>query len=210
MSTLDLAAWQSLSRTIKLPCQAFIDGQFVDAEGGQTFASINPATGQKLIDVAACQASDVDTAVRAARRSFEAGVWSQQHPRERKRVLLRLAALIEEHQEELALLESMDMGKPISDALLYDLPETSKCFAWYVEAIDKEYDEIAPTGPDVLATITREAVGVVAAVVPWDYPLMMAAWKVAPALAAGNSVLLKPAEQSPLTALRLAALAAEA
>lgn len=210
MNTQDLAAWTALSRTIRLPHQAFIDGEFVDAEGGKTFPTINPATGQKLIEVAACQSSDVDTAVRAARRAFEAGVWSQRHPRERKRVLLRLAALIEEHREELALLESMDMGKPISDALLYDLPETAKCFAWYGEAIDKQYDEVAPTGPDVLATITREPVGVVAAVVPWNYPLMMAAWKVAPALAAGNSVLLKPAEQSPLTALRLADLAAQA
>jgi gamma-glutamyl-gamma-aminobutyraldehyde dehydrogenase len=125
-------------------------------------------------------------------------------------VQLRLAALIERHTEELALLETLDMGKPISDALAYDLPETAKCFAWYAEAIDKQYDEIAPTGPDALATITREPVGVVAAVVPWNYPLMMASWKVAPALAAGNSVLLKPAEQSPLSALRLAELTAEA
>lgn len=210
MNTVNLATWQERASALKLRHQAFINGRFVDAEGGQTFATVNPATGQKLADVAACQASDVDTAVAAARHAFETGVWSRQHPRERKRVLLRLAALIEQHTEELALLESLDMGKPISDALAYDLPETAKCFAWYGEAIDKQYDEIAPTGPEALATITREPVGVVAAVVPWNYPLMMASWKVAPALAAGNSVLLKPAEQSPLSALRLAELASEA
>lgn len=210
MSAATLATWQARASALRPHHQAFIDGQFVDAQGGQTFATINPANGQKLADVAACQPADVDRAVLAARRAFESGVWAQQHPRERKRVLLRLAALIEQHTEELALLETLDMGKPISDALAYDLPETAKCFAWYAEAIDKQYDEIAPTGPDALATITREPVGVVAAVVPWNYPLMMASWKVAPALAAGNSVLLKPAEQSPLSALRLAELAAEA
>lgn len=210
MTLHDASYWRERAAAIRPRHQAFIDGRFVDAQGGATFASINPATGHKLIDVAACQAQDVDLAVQAARRAFEAGSWSQAHPRERKKTLLRLAALIERHSEELALLESLDMGKPIADALLYDLPETAKCFAWYAEAIDKQYDEIAPTGPDALATITREPVGVVAAVVPWNYPLMMGAWKVAPALAAGNSVILKPAEQSPLSALRLAELAAEA
>ncbi len=210
MNLHDLNTWRERATSIRLPNQAFINGQFVAARDGQTFASINPANGQKLTDVAACQAHDIDLAVRAARRAFESGVWSRAHPRERKKTLLRLAALIEQHSEELALLESLDMGKPIGDALLYDLPQTVTCFAWYAEAIDKQYDEIAPTGPDVLATITREPVGVVAAVVPWNYPLMMGAWKVAPALAAGNSVILKPAEQSPLSALRLAELAAQA
>ena len=126
MNTLDLATWQERARAVKLRHQAFINGRFVDAQGGQTFATINPATGQKLADVAACQSSDVDAAVTAARQAFESGVWSRQHPRDRKRVLLRLAALIEQHSEELALLESLDMGKPISDALAYDLPETVK------------------------------------------------------------------------------------
>lgn len=210
MSLYDLNTWRERAQSIRLQNLAFINGQFVPAQDGQTFATINPANGRKLTEVAACQAHDIDLAVRAARRSFESGVWSRTHPRERKKVLLRLAALIEQHSEELALLESLDMGKPIGDALLYDLPETAKCFAWYAEAIDKQYDEIAPAGPDVLATITREPVGVVAAVVPWNYPLMMASWKIAPALATGNSVILKPAEQSSLSALRLAELAAEA
>jgi gamma-glutamyl-gamma-aminobutyraldehyde dehydrogenase len=137
-------------------------------------------------------------------------VWSAMPRRERKAVLSRLAALIETHREELALLETLDMGKPIGDTMLYDIPEAARTYAWYAEAIDKVYDEIAPTDAGVLATITREPLGVVAAVVPWNYPLLMASWKVAPALAAGNSVVLKPAEQSPLTAIRLAALAEEA
>lgn len=210
MSLYDLNTWRERAQSIRLQNLAFINGQFVPAQDGQTFATINPANGRKLTDVAACQVHDIDLAVSAARRAFESGVWSRTHPRERKKILLRLAALIEQHSEELALLESLDMGKPIGDALLYDLPETAKCFAWYAEAIDKQYDEIAPAGPDVLATITREPVGVVAAVVPWNYPLMMASWKIAPALATGNSVILKPAEQSSLSALRLAELAAEA
>ena len=210
MNLHDLGTWRDRAAGLRLPHLAFIDGKAVAAQGGETIVTSNPATGRKLADVAACQPQDIDLAVRAARRAFDAGVWSALHPRERKKTLLRLAALIEQHSEELALLESLDMGKPIADALLYDLPETVKCFAWYAEAIDKQYDEIAPTGPDALATITREPVGVVAAVVPWNYPLMMGAWKAAPALAAGNSVILKPAEQSPLSALRLAELAAEA
>jgi gamma-glutamyl-gamma-aminobutyraldehyde dehydrogenase len=210
MELHDHAYWQNAALALKIPHQAFINGEFVDAKGGATFASINPADGSKLADVAACQQEDIDRAVAAARQAFDSGVWSRMHPRDRKKRLLRLAELIEQHREELALLETLDMGKPIGDAVLYDLPETAKCFAWYAETIDKQYDEIAPTGQDVLATITREPVGVVAAVVPWNYPLMMAAWKVAPALAAGNSVILKPAEQSPLSALKLAALVAEA
>ncbi|MEO6984955.1 MAG: aldehyde dehydrogenase [Paralcaligenes sp.] len=210
MDLHDLAYWQNKAAALDIRQQAFIGGGFVDAENGATFESINPATGVKLADVAACQQVDIDLAVAAARASFESGVWSRMHPRDRKKRLLSLAGLIDQHREELALLETLDMGKPIGDALLYDLPETANCFAWYAEAIDKRYDEIAPTGADVLATITREPVGVVAAVVPWNYPLMIGAWKAAAALAVGNSVILKPAEQSSVTALRLAELAAQA
>lgn len=210
MDLHNLSYWQERAEAIRIPHQAYIDGKFVDARSGSTFTAINPANGQKLTDIVACQQEDIDLAVAAARRAFESGVWSLMHPRERKKRLLRLAALIEQHGEELALLETLDMGKPIGDALLYDLPETVKCYAWYAEVIDKQYGEIAPTGPDALATITREPVGVVAAVVPWNYPLMMGAWKVAPALAVGNSVILKPAEQSSFSALKLAELVAEA
>jgi acyl-CoA reductase-like NAD-dependent aldehyde dehydrogenase len=152
----------------------------------------------------------VDRAVAAARRAFEAGTWSALPPRERKRVLLRFAALIERDAGELALLETLDMGKPIADSLAVDIPATVRCIAWYAEAVDKIYDEVAPTGPGALATITREPVGVVGAIVPWNFPLIMAAWKIGPALAAGNSLVLKPSEKSPLTAIRIAALAAEA
>lgn len=206
----DLAYWRAMAGTLQIRAQAHIDGQWADAADGATFDCINPATGARLARVAACGAADVDRAVAAARRAFEAGTWSAMPRRERKAVLLRLAALIEAHREELALLETLDMGKPIADTMGYDIPEAARTYAWYAEAIDKVYDEIAPTDADVLATITREPLGVVAAVVPWNYPLLMASWKVAPALAAGNSVVLKPAEQSPLTALRLAALAEEA
>ena len=158
----------------------------------------------------ACGSVDIDRAVQAAHRTFEAGDWSRCPPLERKRVLLRFASLIDTHAEELALLQTLEMGKPIADSLAFDLPETVRCVAWYAEAIDKQYDEIAPTGEDVHATITREPLGVVAAVVPWNFPLMIAAWKFAPALAMGNSIVLKPAEASSLSALRLAALAKEA
>jgi 4-guanidinobutyraldehyde dehydrogenase/NAD-dependent aldehyde dehydrogenase len=125
-------------------------------------------------------------------------------------VLQRFAEILLAHRDELALLETLDMGKPISDSLSVDIPATARCIAWYAEAIDKIYDEIAPTSPDVLAMVTREPVGVVAAIVPWNFPLIMAAWKIGPALAAGNSFILKPSEKSPLSAIRIASLAAEA
>lgn len=208
LHTLDY--WQARADALTLRGQAYIDGAYADAADGATFAATSPIDGRKLADVAACGQADVDRAVAAARRAFEAGVWSGLAPRERKTRLVRLAQLITEHSEELALIETLDMGKPIRDALAFDLPETAHCYAWYGEAIDKRYDEIAPTGGNALATVTREPLGVVAAVVPWNYPLLMAAWKVAPALAAGNSVILKPAEQSSLSALRLAALAEQA
>lgn len=210
MSQHDRAYWHDRAATLRIDGRAYIDGAYCAAADGATFAASSPIDGRRLADVAACGQADVDRAVAAARRAFEAGVWSQLAPRQRKERLLRLARLIDEHTEELALLETLDMGKPIRDALAFDVPETARCYAWYAEAIDKIYDEIAPTGPDALATITREALGVVAAVVPWNYPLMMAAWKVAPALAAGNSVILKPAEQASLSAIRLAALAEQA
>jgi acyl-CoA reductase-like NAD-dependent aldehyde dehydrogenase len=148
--------------------------------------------------------------VTAARASFERGDWSGRSPGARKRVLLRFAELIDGAREELALLETLDMGKPIRDSLKVDVPSTARCIRWYAEAIDKIYGEIAPTAPDTLALITREPVGVVGAVVPWNFPMVMAAWKIGPVLAAGNSLVLKPSEKSPLSALRLAELGAEA
>src|SRR5690606_21585575 len=191
----DLECWRARAATRTRRGQAYIDGAYVDALDGAPSAAHSPIDGRKLADVAAYGEADVDRAVRAARHAFESGVWRDLPPRERKTRLQRLAALITEHTETLALVETLDMGKPIRDALAFDLPETAHCYAWFGEAVDKIYDEIAPTGGESLATVTREPLGVVAAVVPWNYPLLMAAWKVAPALAAGNSVILKPAEQ---------------
>jgi acyl-CoA reductase-like NAD-dependent aldehyde dehydrogenase len=202
--------WRARANRLSIRSQAFVDGRYVDARDGSTFDCVSPIDGRRLGRVASCDAADVDTAVAAARRSFDRGVWAGRAPSDRKRVLRRFAALILEHLEELALLETLDMGKPIRDSLAVDVPAAARCIEWYAEAIDKVYDEVAPTGPGSLALITREPVGVVAAVVPWNFPLLMAAWKLGPALAAGNSVILKPSEKSPLTAIRVAELATEA
>ena len=202
--------WHQRARSLDIEGRAFIDGRYVNAASGLTFDRVSPIDGRVVAQVASTDVADVDLAVAAARRSFESGAWSRQPPRERKRVLLRFAELILEHREELALLETLDMGKPISDSLAVDVNSTARCIAWYAEAIDKIYDEVAPTGHDALALITREPVGVVAAIVPWNFPLIMAAWKIGPALAAGNSFILKPSEKSPFTAIRIAELAARA
>ncbi|MGA8258953.1 MAG: aldehyde dehydrogenase [Arenicellales bacterium] len=209
-AVLSLSGWRSRAEGLSFPTQAFIDGKYVEAASGKTFECISPVDGRVLTHVAACDAEDIDRAVKAARRSFESGAWSQMAPARRKRVLLKFSGLIRENLEELALLETLDMGKPIRDALAVDIPGSARCIAWYAEAVDKMYDEVAPTEKSALALITREPLGVVGAVVPWNFPLMMAAWKLGPALATGNSVVLKPAEQSPLTALRIAELAMEA
>lgn len=202
--------WVKDAAGLRLRDKAFIDGKPVSALSGETFDSINPATGVLLAKVAACGDADVDCAVRSARAAFEDGRWSGRSPAERKAVLLRLADLIRENSVELALLDSLDMGKLVTDAATIDVPGSAAIFQWYAEAIDKVYDEVAPTGPGNLALVRREPLGVVGAVVPWNFPLDMATWKCAPALAMGNSVVLKPAEQSPLSALRLAELAIEA
>jgi 4-(gamma-glutamylamino)butanal dehydrogenase len=202
--------WQHLAAHIQFPSKAFVDGQFTGAQSGATFQCINPATDSVLTEVSACGAADIDDAVRSARRTFELGVWSKTDPVHRKTVLLRLAELIRENATEFALLESLNMGKLVCDAMSIDIPGAAGVFQWYAESIDKLYDEVAPTAPGNLALVRREALGVIGVVVPWNFPLDMAAWKCAPALAAGNSVVLKPAEQSPLSALRLAELAVAA
>jgi acyl-CoA reductase-like NAD-dependent aldehyde dehydrogenase len=190
--------------------QAFIGGKFMPSVTGKTFDCVNPATGQVLTKVAACEQADVDAAVKAARAAFDKGTWANMPPANRKRIMLKLAGLMMKNRDELALLETLDMGKPIAYSTRVDIPGSANTVQWFGEAIDKIYDEVAPTPGNVVAMITREPAGVVAAVVPWNFPLLMACWKVSPALAAGNSVILKPAEQSPLTAIRLAELAAEA
>lgn len=208
--TINQSKWHDAAAAYRFTGKSLIGGKLVDAQSGKTFSTINPATGKVLTEVASLDAADVDAAVRSARAAFETGVWSRRPPAERKKVLQRFAELMGQHAEELALLETLDMGKPISDALSVDVPGSANTIAWYAEAIDKIYDEIAPTADSVLAMITREPLGVVAAVVPWNFPLLMASWKLGPALAAGNSVILKPAEQSPLSAIRLGELALEA
>lgn len=189
---------------------AVIAGQLVPALSGRRRESVDPATGRVLARVAECADEDVDSAVVAARRAFEHGAWSQAAPAQRKKVLLRLAELITTHADELALLDSLDAGKLITDTTQFDIPGSAAILQWYAEAIDKTYGEIAPTANTELALVTREPLGVIGAVVPWNYPLEMAIWKVAPALAAGNSVVLKPAENSSLSGLRLGQLALEA
>lgn len=208
--TLQQTNWTELAAQVSLTGKSLIDGKLVDAVSGKTFETINPANGRLLTEVAALDVDDVDAAVHSARKAFESGVWSLRAPAERKKILQRFAELMMEHRDELALLETLDMGKPISDALNVDVPGSANTIAWYAEAIDKLYDEIAPTPGNALGMITREPLGVVAAVVPWNFPLLMASWKLGPALATGNSVILKPAEQSPLSAIRLAQLALEA
>lgn len=202
--------WRARAAGLKLRNGLYIDGAFRDAAKGGRFETVNPANGAVLTAVARATAEDVDNAVASARKAFADGRWSGKTPAERKEVLLRLAALIRENVPELALLDTLDMGKPISDSTTIDAPDSAHFFQWHAEAIDKLYDEIAPTGGRDLAMIRRVPLGVIGAVVPWNFPLDMATWKLAPALATGNSVVLKPAEQSPLSALMLAELASEA
>jgi acyl-CoA reductase-like NAD-dependent aldehyde dehydrogenase len=202
--------WQSAAAALKPHDLAFIDGRAVPAQSGASFECTSPIDGRRLALVAACDSADVDVAVAAARRTFERGDWSAEAPAVRKLRLLRFAEVVAAHADELALLETLDTGKPIRDSLAVDVPATVRCLRWYAEAIDKLYGEVAPTDGDSLALITREPVGVVAAIVPWNFPMLMAAWKIAPVLAAGNSLVLKPSEKSPLSAIRLAELALEA
>ncbi|MEG0964251.1 MAG: aldehyde dehydrogenase [Pseudomonas sp.] len=206
----DFKDWTTLAAQQRLIDTALIDGEPHHAQSGARFEVINPANNRVLARVAACGQADVDQAVSSARRAFEQGPWAKMAPAERKKVLLRLSQLMLEHRDELALLDSLSMGKPVMDAWNIDVPGAAHVFAWYGESLDKLYDQVAPTASNALATITRVPLGVIAAVVPWNFPLDMAAWKLAPALAAGNSVVLKPAEQSPFSALRLAELALQA
>src|SRR5262245_3787460 len=196
--------------SLSFPGQAVIDGKLVWAKSGKTFPNVGPRDGKTLNEVASGDAEDVDAAVKAARAAFEDGRWRNKHPREKKKIMFRLAELMERDLEELALLETLDMGKPIRDTLAVDVPTAVNSIRWYAEALDKVYGEVATTPAERLSFIVREPLGVVGAIVPWDFPLHMACWKVSPALATGNSIVLKPAEQSPFTALKLGQLALEA
>jgi acyl-CoA reductase-like NAD-dependent aldehyde dehydrogenase len=210
MTELTLEQWRQRARQARREWPAFIEGRTVSGACAKQFPMVDPATGKEWARVAACDTADIDLAVKAARAAFEDRRWAGLKPRDRKRILLRLAELMREHREELALLETLSVGKPIAQALSIDLRAAPDAVAYYAEACDKIYDQIAPTGDNDLALIVKEPIGVVGIVVPWNFPLMMACWKLGPALAAGNSVVLKPAEQSPLSALRLGELAIEA
>jgi 4-guanidinobutyraldehyde dehydrogenase / NAD-dependent aldehyde dehydrogenase len=190
--------------------RAVINGERVAARDGQSFDCISPVDGRLLTQVARCGQADIDAAVAAGRAAFEDRRWAGKSPAQRKRTMIKFAELIQANGDALALTEALDMGKPVKFAKAVDVNAAANCIRWYGEAVDKIYDEIAPTADTALALITREPVGVVGVIVPWNYPMIMASWKIAPALAAGNSVVLKPSEKSPLTALRLAELALEA
>ncbi|MGK0270405.1 MAG: gamma-glutamyl-gamma-aminobutyraldehyde dehydrogenase [Cocleimonas sp.] len=200
--------YQAIADDINFPRTAFIDGKF-QAGKGKVMPTINPATDEKICDISSCDESDVNFAVDKAREVFDQGHWSRLHPSERKEMLIKLCKLMHRNRRELAVMESLDSGKPIKDCEEIDIPESIDCIKWHAEAVDKIYDQTAPAGDDAIGIIIREPVGVVAAVLPWNFPLMMMAWKIGPALAAGNSVIVKPAEQTSLTALRIAELAME-
>ena len=210
MTTLTRADWEQRAQQLQIEGRAFIHGESTDAVSKATFDCISPVDGRLLGKVASCDSADAQRAVEVARKTFESGVWSRLAPAKRKAAMIRFAGLLKQNAEELALLETLDMGKPISDSLHIDVPGAAGALSWSGEAIDKIYDEVAATPHDQLGLVTREPVGVVAAIVPWNFPLLMACWKLGPALSTGNSVILKPSEKSPLTAIRIAALAVEA
>jgi 4-guanidinobutyraldehyde dehydrogenase / NAD-dependent aldehyde dehydrogenase len=210
MTSLTRADWEQRANTLKIETRAFVHGEYVAAQSGATFECISPVDGRVLGLVASCDLADAERAVADARATFDSGVWSRMAPVARKEVMIRFAELIEQHGEELALLETLDMGKPIGDSLGIDVSSAARSIRWSGEAIDKIYDEVAATPHNELGLVTREPIGVVAAIVPWNFPLLMSCWKLGPALSTGNSVILKPSEKSPLTAIRLAQLAIDA
>lgn len=210
MDLLTKSEYEAIAAGMEFATSAYIDGAYRPAQSGAVFETKNPATGSKIADVSACGEDDVDFAVSKAREAFDDGRWSKLHPSQRKDVLIRLCKLITRNARELAVMESLDSGKTIFDCETVDIPETIHCLKWHAEAIDKIYDQVAPASDDHVAMVIREPIGVVGLVLPWNFPLLMLAWKIGPALAAGCTVVVKPAEETSLTALRLAELASEA
>ena len=200
------AEYQAIAADLDLPRVPFVDGKFRKGNG-PGMETVNPATGEVLATISTANAKDVDFAVGKAREAFDQGHWSKLHPSARKDVLIRMCKLITRNRRELAVLESIESGKPIRDIEEIDLPETIHCIKWHAEAVDKIYDQVGPSGDDAISMIVREPIGVVAAILPWNFPMLMMAWKIGPALAAGCSVIVKPAEQTSMTALRLAEIA---
>ena len=204
------ADYKSIAKKLKFEGRAFISGKYVDAIDGEKFENINPATGETLCSVAKCNHKDVDLAVKVSRKAFESGVWSRSTPEHRKEVLLKFAELLRKHGDENSVLECVDTGKLIADCINEVANDAPMHFQWYGELIDKVFGKVGATDPSITSLVVKEPIGVVAGVVPWNFPLMMAVWKAAPALAAGCSIIIKPAEDTPLTALRVAKLASEA
>jgi 4-(gamma-glutamylamino)butanal dehydrogenase len=207
---LTATQYAEIAANLKLPTQSFVNGEHYTSVSGKTFTTTNPATDQVLAQITACNAEDVDYAVAKANEAFNDGRWHKLSPGERKRVLLRFADLLEQNAVELSVLESLDSGKPIRECQLTDIPETIHTLRWHAELIDKIYDNTAPVGNGALTLVVREAIGVVGLVLPWNFPLLMLAWKIGPSLAAGCSIIVKPAKETTLTALRVAELAHEA
>jgi len=202
--------YKAIAKKLKFEGRAFINGKYVNAIDGKKFETINPATGEKLCNVAKCNHKDVDLAVKVSRKAFNSGVWSRSSPEHRKEVLLKFAELLRKHGDENSVLECVDTGKLVADCINEVANDAPMHFQWYGELIDKVFGKVGPTEPSITSLIVKEPIGVVAGIVPWNFPLMMAVWKMAPALAAGCSVIIKPAEDTPLTAIRVARLAQEA
>ena len=204
------ANYKDIASKIRFEGRAFINGKYVDAIDGQKFETINPATGDVLCSVAKCNSKDVDLAVKVSRKVFNSGVWSRTSPEFRKDILLKFAELLRKHGVENSVLECIDTGKLIGDCINEVANDAPMHFQWYGELIDKVFGKVGPTEPSLTSLIVKEPIGIVAGVVPWNFPLMMAVWKMAPALAAGCSVIIKPAEDTPLTAISVAQIAKEA
>ena len=202
--------YKLIANKLKFEGRAYINGKYVDAIDGEKFETINPATDETLCSVAKCNNKDVDLAVKVSRNAFESGIWSRSTPEHRKEVLIKFAKLLSEQGEENSVLESVDTGKLITDCINEVANDAPMHFQWYGELIDKVFGKVGPTDPSITSLIVKEPIGVVAGIVPWNFPLMMAVWKMAPALAAGCSVIIKPAEDTPLTAIKVAKTASEA
>lgn len=207
---LSAEEYAAIALELKFPTQSFVNGKPYTSVSGKTFTTTNPATNDVLAEITACNSQDVDFAVAKAKEAFEDGRWHKRSPGERKKVLLRFADLLEQNSHELSVLESLDSGKPVRECQLTDVPETIHMIRWHAELIDKIYDSTAPVGAGALSLVVREAIGVVGLVLPWNFPLLMLAWKIGPSLAAGCSIIVKPAKETTLTALRVAELAYEA
>ena len=202
--------YKTIASKIKFEGRAFIGGKYVDAIDGGKFDTINPATGETLCSVAKCNSKDVDLAVKVSRKAFESGIWSKTSPEHRKEILLKFAQLLRKEGVENSVLESIDTGKLIGDCINEVANDAPMHFQWYGELIDKVFGKTSSTDPSITSLIVKEPIGVVAGIVPWNFPLMMAVWKMAPALAAGCSIIIKPAEDTPLTAIKVAKIAQDA